>query len=138
MENIVYQTSTENVTSNNLSGFFVGWKNPPSAEKHLDILNNSDYVVRALSGEQVVGYITAITDKTISAYIPLLEVVPDFQNKGIGKELVTRMLELLKNYYMIDLLCDTDLQKFYEKLGMEKVQGMYIRNYSNQSGEIKP
>ncbi len=40
-----------------------------------------------------VGFITAITDKILSAYIPFLEVLPEYQRQGIGKELVKRMLE---------------------------------------------
>lgn len=37
---------------------------------------------------------------------------------------------------MIDLLCDPELQSFYEKLEMHKVSGMCIRHYSNQAGYI--
>ncbi|HMP67448.1 MAG TPA: GNAT family N-acetyltransferase [Candidatus Paceibacterota bacterium] len=133
-----YKTSIEKLSPNNLGGFFVGWKNKPSIEKHLAVLQNSNHVVLAINDKQVVGYITAITDKTLSAYIPFLEVLPKFKGQGIGKELVYRMLAILKDYYMIDLLCDTDLQKFYEKFDMKKAQGMCIRNYSNQNGDIKP
>lgn len=79
--------------------------------------------------KKVIGFITAITDKTLAAYIPFLEVLPEFQNKGVGKELVLQMLKILKDYYMIDLLCDTKVQSFYEKLGMNKATGMMIRNY---------
>jgi hypothetical protein len=42
--------------------------------------------------------------------------------RDFGKELVRRMLEELDHLYMIDLLCDEDLQPYYEKLGMEKAQ----------------
>ena len=47
------------------------------------------------------------------------------------------LLEELNHLYMIDLLCDEDLQKYYSKLGMQKAQGMMIRNYSNQLGASK-
>ena len=64
----------------------------------------------------------------------MLEVLPEYQNQGIGKTLVKKMLDQLKHLYMIDLLCDENLQGYYEKLGMNKAQGMMIRNYKNQSG----
>ena len=117
-------------------GFFVNWPNPPTPETHYKLLLNSYRVVLALDekSQQVVGFINAISDGVLSAYIPLLEVLPEYQNQGIGKKLVKKMLDQLKHLYMIDLLCDENLQGYYEKLGMNKAQGMMIRNYKNQSG----
>jgi len=83
---------------------------------------------------QVVGFITAISDGVLSAYIPLLEVLPAYKNKGIGKELVNRMLKELDDIYMIDLCCDDDLVPYYDKLGMIQTNGMVLRNYNRQSG----
>jgi ribosomal protein S18 acetylase RimI-like enzyme len=71
----------------------------------------------------------------LSAYIPFLEVLPEYQNQGIGKELVNRMLKELDEIYMVDLICDKDLQPFYEKVGMLKAAGMIVRNYEMQSGK---
>jgi len=133
MKNITYTSSLDGVSSSSLEGFFVGWESVPSQETHLKVLQNRDCVVLACDNDKVVGYVTAITDKTLSAYIPLLEVLPEYQKQGIGKELVKRILEVLKEFYMIDLLCDTDLQAFYEQFGMKRTQGMCIRNYSKQA-----
>ena len=88
-----------------------------------------------MDNEKVVGFITAHTDKVLSAYIPFLEVLPDYQKLGLGKELTKKMLIQLKAYYMIDLLCDEDIQPFYEKLQMQRATGMLIRNYDKQSGK---
>ena len=133
---IRYDDSIESMTAENLRGFFVGWQNPPSPETHLQLLKNSSMFVLAVNSEtgKVVGFITAITDKILSAYIPLLEVLPEYQKQGIGLELMRRMLEKLKNLYMVDLLCDEELQSFYAKLGMKRAQGMFLRNYEFQSG----
>ena len=84
---------------------------------------------------KVIGFINAISDGVLSAYIPLIEVLPEYQNSGIGKELVTRMVDSLKDLYMIDLLCDKELQKFYSKLGMTDATGSFLRNYNRQSCE---
>lgn len=119
-----------------LKGFFDGWKKFPSKEKHFELLENSEFKILAIDEEnnKVVGFINAITDGILSAYIPLLEVVPDYKSKGIGTELVKRMLEKLKDYYMIDIVCDESLQGFYEKFGMKKYSSIIIRNYEKQSG----
>ena len=119
-----------------IAGFFVDWPNPPDPETHLRILRESGVVVIAVDEDthRVVGFITAITDGVLSAYIPLLEVLPAWQGRGIGQELVRRMLDRLKDLYMIDLLCDEGMQPFYDRLGFQRSSGMVIRNYAGQSG----
>ncbi|CEG27087.1 GNAT family N-acetyltransferase [Bacillus sp. B-jedd] len=129
-----YTHTLEEITADMLNGFFVGWPNPPSPETHLKLLQNSSHIVLAVEGEQVIGFITAISDGVLSAYIPLLEVLPEYQGKGIGQELVSKMLEHLRGIYMIDLCCDDDLVPYYEKFGMFKANGMLFRNYDRQSG----
>lgn len=134
---IKYINTLENVSENNLKGFFVDWPNAPSTKKHKEILENSSYIWLAIDDENndVVGFITAISDKIISAYIPLLEVLPSYKGKGIGTRLTELMLESLKDFYMIDLLCDEDVMPFYRRLNMFGVKGMCIRNYSTQNAE---
>jgi ribosomal protein S18 acetylase RimI-like enzyme len=132
---IQYRQHLENITPENLGGFFGGWLSAPTPAKHLEILRGSSHVCLALDGERVVGFITAISDGILAAYIPLLEVLPEFQSQGIGRELLRQMLEMLSSFYMIDLLCDEEMQGFYAKSGMLEGQGMLIRNYKRQSGE---
>lgn len=119
----------------NLSGFFVGWPNPPSNHTFKKILQNSQHVILAYENNQLIGFINAISDGVLSAYIPLLEVLPKYQGQGIGKELTRRMLNELESYYMIDLSCDDQVVPFYEKLGLRKNNSMFIRNYKSQSGK---
>ncbi|MDG4658192.1 GNAT family N-acetyltransferase [Ectobacillus antri] len=134
---MIYTHSSEGITADMLTGFFVGWPNPPKPQTHLQLLQNSNKVILAIDEQtnQVVGFITAISDGVLSAYIPLLEVLPAYQQKGIGKELMTRMLKELEHIYMIDLCCDDDLLPYYEEFGMMRSNGMLLRNYHRQSGE---
>ncbi len=133
---MIYKNSLDGISSDMLKGFFVNWPNPPKLETHLKLLKNSSKVVIGLDDntDQVIGFITAISDGVLSAYIPLLEVLPEYKNKGIGKELVNRMLKELDDIYMIDLCCDDDLVPYYDKFGMIKTNGMILRNYKKQSG----
>ncbi len=133
---MIYKNSLEGISSNMLNGFFVDWPSPPNPQTHLRLLEKSSKIVLAIDDNtnEVIGFITAISDGVLSAYIPLLEVLPQYQNKGIGNELVRRMLKEINNIYMIDLCCDDDLVPYYEKFGMTKTNGMVYRNYKMQSG----
>jgi ribosomal protein S18 acetylase RimI-like enzyme len=128
---IEYLETTDGISAVMLEGFFVGWKTPHTPEVHLEILKKSAYIVLAIDSttNKVVEFITAVTDFVQSAFIPLLEVLPEYQNQNIGSSLVTQMLEKLKHIYAIDLMCDAELQGFYQKLGMMPSLGMVVRNY---------
>lgn len=132
---IVYQHTTADVSADQLHGFFVGWPNSPSPEAHLRILHGSTHVVLARDDatNNVVGFVTAISDGVSCAYIPHLEVLPAYQGHGVGSELMRRMLHQLRDLYMIDLICDPDVQPFYERLGMRRAEGMLIRNFERQN-----
>ena len=133
---ITFQADLHGITPERLQGFFLGWPNPPAAATHLRLLAGSNYVELAVDSVtgQVVGFINAISDGVLTAYIPLLEVLPAYQGQGIGATLVTRLLARLDHLYMVDLLCDADVQPFYARLGMRPATGMMVRHYDRQSG----
>lgn len=128
-----YASSADLIREEQLAGgFFVGWPIKPTPERHLDILRRSYAVELALDQEHVIGFATAISDGVISAYIPLLEVLPDHQRRGIGSELIRRLVAQLDGLYMIDLSCDADLQTFYERLGFSTIdRAMGLRRPDN-------
>lgn len=43
------------------------------------------------------------------------------------------MLARLADHYMVDLLCDPELQPYYQRLGMRPASVMLLRNYERQS-----
>jgi GNAT superfamily N-acetyltransferase len=134
---IRYTDSIENITPQMLEGFFDGWIKKPSKETHLKVLEKSDFVVVAIddSRNKAVGFISAISDEILFAHISLLEVLQEYRGKGIGTELVNRMLEKLKDLYAIGVTCDEQLASFYSHSGL--TQGgvaLGIWNYEKQSG----
>ena len=128
---IAYVDSIEGVTADQLHGFFVGWPNPPAPKTHLRLLDNSDEIVLAVDEEtgSIVGFITAISDSVLSAFIPFLEVLPGYRGWGIGAELTRRMLEKLSGLYGVNLACDPDSQPFYARFDMKPSTGMMLRDY---------
>lgn len=134
---IEYSFSADGVPAKQLEGFFVGWPNPPSPETLLRILKQSSEIVLATDTEsgRVIGFVNAISDGVLAAYLPLLEVLPEYQHRGIGSKLVKMILDRLDGFYMIDLLCDEDLESFYTRFGMRRMGAMALRNYESQAGK---
>ncbi len=134
---IQYTSDVTGITADQLKGFFVDWPNPPSQERHVDILQKSAYSWVAIDDEtgQVIGFVNAVSDDVLSAYIPLLEVLPAYKGKGIGTELVKNMMTSLSHLYMIDICCDDDVVPFYKRLDFFQANGMVFRNYDRQSAE---
>jgi len=128
---IYYQDNLLNIALEQLIGFFADWRHKPDQDKHYQMLQNSSFIELAWEDQnrQVVGFINAVSDQIFSVYIPLLEVLPEYRNRGIGSTLVRRLMLKLKNFYMIDLICDENMITFYEKLGFTITRGMSIRNY---------
>ncbi|WP_218133686.1 GNAT family N-acetyltransferase [Lentzea fradiae] len=125
---ITYDTDVSAVTEENLAGFFVGWPSPPSPARHLAALRGSYRVVVAWSGDTVAGFVNMIGDGVLTGFVPWLEVRPEFQGRGIGTELVRRILAEGAHLYSVDLVCDDELRPFYERLGMTALTGMGVRN----------
>jgi ribosomal protein S18 acetylase RimI-like enzyme len=131
-----FQDNLEHITTDMLDGFFVGWPNPPKLEMFYHMLKESKYIWLAVEDNTVIGFVNAVSDGVLSAYIPLLEVLPNYQHKGTGSKLMDMMIQTLGDLYMIDLSCDPDKITFYESRGFRKADSMVIRNYENQNGHM--
>ena len=135
MERIFYTDSAAGVGAEDLRGFFAGWPDAPSPETCLEMLDGSDHVVLALDeeGGAVVGFVAAISDGVLCAFVSSLQVLPAYGGRGIGSELVRRMLEKLDGHYVVSLTCDPKLQPFYERFGMRPSGGMLLLNRDRSS-----
>jgi ribosomal protein S18 acetylase RimI-like enzyme len=130
LSGIVFDDDVSALGAADVDGFFEGWPRVPAAERFLRILAGSYAVVLAREGYggRVVGFVNAISDGELAAHIPLLEVLPEYRHRGIGTELVRRMLDKLDGFAMIDLTCDAELVPYYERFGMLPVSGMVMRD----------
>ena len=92
-------------------------------------LLGSEVAVLAIDDQtgRVVGFATAVGDGALAAFIPFVEVLPAYRARGIGSEMVRRILDRLADRYSIDLVCDPHLVPFYEGLGFVRLTAMSIR-----------
>lgn len=82
-------------------------------------LSNSQFVVSAYSGEQLVGVGRIVTDGVLHAMIYEMIVLPAWQSKGIGTQILKMLLEWCeqRNIRDIQLFCARGKRGFYEKNG---------------------
>lgn len=127
MASLEFLTDNDRISPEMISGFFVGWPAPPTPEKLIETMAGSYRRVWAVRDGRVVGYVNAISDGVLNAFIPWLEVHPDHQGEGIGTELVRRIIAQLDGMYAIDLCCDPELFPYYERLGFTTFGGAGLR-----------
>lgn len=85
---------------------------------------NSTFVFSAWNDGKLVGCVRVLSDLHFRSIIYDLAVLPAFQNKGIGKELVRRCRNTCKSS---EWLVQTDKAKgFYEKIGFKENKDYYL------------
>jgi len=131
---ISFSSDHSTLTPADLQPFFVGWPNPPEEAVRLQILRRADLVILARVHGRLVGFVTCLTDGLLSAFIPLLEVLPEHQGRGIGSQLIQRLLDELGPLYAVDAVCDPPTATLYENLGFTRLCGMARRELSLQRG----
>ena len=128
---IRYQETCEGVGAEDLVGFFTHWHHPRTPAEHLALLQGSAHIVLAVDGRSghVVGFVTALSDGIQAAFIPLLEVLPEHQGRGVGSELMRRVLDRLAELPAVDLTCRPEMQTFYARFGMQPSVGAVLRRH---------
>ncbi len=80
---------------------------------------SSYYHIAVYEDDKLIGYIDSISNGVTDAYIQDLTVRPDHQGKGIGTELMNKMIRYLKEKHicMISVIYEEGLEPFYDKFG---------------------
>lgn len=89
---------------------------------------NSNLVISAWSGEELIGIARSLTDFCWCCYLADLAVKTDFQKEGIGRRLVELTREKVSEQSMILLLSVPEAMNYYPKIGMQKVENGFIYN----------
>lgn len=97
----------------------VEWSSGHFPEKLVIAMKNSGSVYTAWDGDKLIGLINALDDGVMTAYVHYLLINPEYQGKGIGKELVRHILEKYKEYLRIVLIAYEKETAFYQNCGFE-------------------
>lgn len=98
----------------------VGWSSGHFPDKLVVAMKNFETVYTAWDNDKLIGLICAMDDGIMTAYIHYLLVNPDYQNLGIGKQLVDKMKIKYKNYLRIVIVAYNNEVGFYESCGFKK------------------
>lgn len=121
-KNIIIRGKEQALSSQQLEELFlsVEWSSGHYPDKLAIAMKNYETVYTAWDGDRLVGLISAMDDGIMTAYIHYLLVRPDYQGKGIGKELLEKTKEKYKDYLRIVLTAYNKECGFYERCGFFK------------------
>lgn len=100
----------------------VGWAELKEQQAEL-ALKNSLKVLVAFDGERPVAMGRVVGDGAVICYIQDLIVIPEYQKKHIGSEILNALTDYVRSIamegstMMLDLMCAKGREKFYEKHG---------------------
>jgi GNAT superfamily N-acetyltransferase len=96
------------------------WSSAQRPELLHKALLASHSLVSAWDGSKLVGLGNAISDGYLVVYYPHLLVLPDYQGRGIGTELMRRLLASYEGFHQHILVADGRALDFYRKCGFER------------------
>jgi GNAT superfamily N-acetyltransferase len=95
----------------------VHWSSAKKPDTLLRALASSHTLISAWDGARLVGLGNAISDGHLVVYYPHLVVHPEYQGRGIGREIVHRMQERYSGFHQQSLIADGGAVEFYKKCG---------------------
>ncbi len=113
----------------------IGWKRKRSDRKWKEILSKSAFVCSVWDKDKLIGMGRIVEDGIMCMFYDIV-VHKDYQNKGIGKKIMNKLVAKVKNkgYTSIGLFTWKDngdfLEGFYKKFGLKKARNaMELKKY---------
>ncbi|MFH0966728.1 MAG: GNAT family N-acetyltransferase [Methanobacteriota archaeon] len=147
MFDIIFNEERKELPIDQLRDLFISahWSDGSETEEMITYFNlpfiNSTMVVSAWYGDRLVGVVRVLSDKIIRSTIHDLVVDPDFQRRGIGRELLARCIRIYPKTEWIVQTNESNVQ-YYLKNGFSPYSrcvlfkpSIYDREYSEYSHE---
>lgn len=112
-------SDTKTFTAEELGGLFssVGWESAKYPDRLARAMKGFATVFSAREEGRLAGLLAAMDDGEMTAYIHYLLVHPDFQGRGIGRQLLRMALERYRGYTRVVLHAEGKASSFYSALG---------------------
>ncbi len=130
-QNVVNYSETRDLPADAIVCLYAanGWSSANKPEALGNALQNSHSLVSAWVSGQLVGVGNAMSDGFLVVYYPHLLVHPDYQGRGIGTEIMTRLMARYRDFHQHILVADERAVEFYRKCGFTRAgntQSMWI------------
>jgi GNAT superfamily N-acetyltransferase len=121
--NLQWNDSIESINWDELSNLYrIAPLGNKKASDLATVFTNSMFRCFVYDGGQLIGAGRALADGIDCAYLADIAVHPDYQGRGIGKEIVERLRDLSKHHRKIILYAAPGKDQFYLKLGFKRMQ----------------
>jgi GNAT superfamily N-acetyltransferase len=94
----------------------VGWSRLADEEELREVLEAGP-AVGAWDGQRLVGFVRALSDGHLAAYVEDVMVRQDYRRGGVGERLMVRLLTEIKHSANVSLYCRRPVARFYERNG---------------------
>ncbi|KGE17670.1 GNAT family N-acetyltransferase [Paenibacillus wynnii] len=122
---IYYASNIEEITKEALQELFlsVEWESGKYPNELLQAIRGSHSIVAAWEGDKLIGLINALSDGALTVYFHYMLVHPSYSSKGIGRELMSMMLDRYKGCKTKVLISYPHAVDFYKKIGFNTEDG---------------
>jgi GNAT superfamily N-acetyltransferase len=129
---MVRYSDTHDIDLDQLTALFLsaGWHRRVRDRKRLaELVANSRFVISAWDGDRLVGFARAISDGVSNAYVSTVAVLPEYRGRGIGREIVRRLVAGDDRSQIRWVLhAKRDLHDFYARNGFQPAPDMLWRD----------
>jgi ribosomal protein S18 acetylase RimI-like enzyme len=119
---LTWKYSQEGISWKALSDLYrlapLGDKKPEDLER---AFSNSLFKCFVFESDQLIGVGRALADGVDCSYICDVAVLPDYQGSGVGRSIVSELVELSKGHRKIILYSYPGKEAFYKKLGFKRM-----------------
>jgi ribosomal protein S18 acetylase RimI-like enzyme len=121
--NPTWKNETKDVNWQELSALYraagMGSKSPESLQT---AFTNSRYCLFVYLGQRLVGAGRAMADGADCSYLCDIALLPEFQGKGFGQKIVSRLMELSRGHRKIILFAVPGKEPFYARFGFRRMK----------------
>jgi GNAT superfamily N-acetyltransferase len=129
--NVIRYSDTRDLPLENIVALYRAneWSSAQKPELLHKALLSAHSLITAWDGHNLVGLGNAISDGYLVVYYPHLLVLPEYQRRGIGTEIMRRLIARYEGFHQHMLVADGRALEFYRKCGFEragKTEPMWI------------